>query len=193
MASKHFYKHECRHDNIMIECGKTPGVETSEDCMPICFVKHLRFVRVFKGNKDAVVCKDHFHGSCSHCNLSETREYCFLQYYEVLNGYDLSIDAVDNYLNCIRLPWHRKAGEAERYTSGIEYSIVPLDSIRGSVYIVSAEFGLSSIADDKKRKVEYDKLLNGEDGWVTEFFYVNRFHLSAGERYDFDCGFTGTQ
>ena len=180
-ATHSYYGRNERHDAVMIEGNEDDTRYNSELFFPAWFGRAMLFMRLtvkpsdqqITGNVNAVM------------GNTVVKEFCFLQYYQVVDKVRLPPDQIDSTLNCVRLQWHRTAGD-NAYYSAPEFGIVPVESIRGRVHIVPADFAMDVIGDhvDRKQKLRY--IACEENGWTSRLFYVNRFHKGQGELYEVD-------
>lgn len=91
-------------------------------------------------------------------------EYCFLQYYRVLNGEYLPIDRIDISLSCVLLLWHRTPRD-EDHSSAREYGIVTIGILQGRVHIVRKDFELPLVSDVGETKSNVHNLCM-DRGWI---------------------------
>lgn len=86
----------------------------------------------------------------------------------------LSVDDIDTAPRCIGMRWHRTSGEESRVQSGKDFGLISVDTIHGLVHLLRADFGMKSLCDYEERRGNLEGLRNGEDGWPSEDYYVNR-------------------
>lgn len=97
------------------------------------------------------------------------KEFCFVQYLEVLSNEDLKIDNVDTTLSCVRLKW-QQSKSGDKFLPGNELELIFSNNIRGLVHIVSTGSWwrlLSTASESKKglmkicgcRMVQFCKLM----------------------------------
>ena len=96
------------------------------------------------------------------------------------------MDSIDKFLDCVRLQWQRTNGDEHDHLAAKYFDLVQVDTIRGVVHIAPAEIEIPLMSTHVKRKGKYDELRNGEEGWASELFYVNRFFKTRGESYQFE-------
>ena len=96
------------------------------------------------------------------------------------------MDNVDKSLNCVHVNWQRTKGEEGKQLSAKYYDLVPVDTLRGVVHLVPGDIEIPFASDHVRRKQKYDLMRNGENGWVSKIFYVNRFYRSKGELYNYE-------
>ena len=182
-ASRFYNSSSPRLDNVMIE-GSSENAAINE--MMIWFAKVLSFVRICKTDNDTETCAIHNRKNCPSCHSDEGAELAFVQYYESLPASALKMDSIDKSLDCVRLQWQRTNGDEHGHLAAKYFDLVPVDTIRGVVHIVPADIEIPLMSTHVKRKGEYDELRNGEEGWASELFYVNRFFKTRGESYQFE-------
>lgn len=66
-------------------------------------------------------------------------KFCFVQNYQIVGKGELSIDGVEEYLNCIRLRWGLNSRRTRETLSNKEYGLIPCDSIRRQFQFVLAK------------------------------------------------------
>lgn len=175
-----------RQDGVMIASSENDARYNLNDYVPVWFAKAMCFVRILRGNDDVefgTTCTAHRIPHCDRC--SQHQELCFVQYFEVVSEDALAIDGIDASLRCIRVRWHRTPGERERLSCAPEFGLAPVESIRGLVHYVRADFAITLLCESVQRKLEVKSLAdNEEDDWPSHLFYVNRFYKSKGGAYE---------
>lgn len=116
------------------------------------------------------------------------RDFCFLQYYEVVSDKEVAVDGVDKNLSCVRLRWSSGVQTIPDGTATKFYGMEPVDSIRGKVHVVPASAGLTMINSGVRRRCEVEALGIPGEKWTTELFYVNRFVEEYGIAFDVGMG-----
>lgn len=116
-----------------------------------------------------------------HSDLAR-KEFCSLQYSGVVSLEELSLDDGHAFLNCMPLKCDRTPGEPGRLSATKEYGIVPCDSNRRQVHVVSADKGYTLSTDCV---IRYQQLLrlSEREFWTSELFYLNRFDDPSGYVY----------
>lgn len=113
------------------------------------------------------------------------REMCLLQLYDFVSNDTLSVDATDEAVDCIRLRWCRTEGVAGVLSSALVYGLLPVDSRRGLLNVLPADYGLDLLGKHIVRKRKVATMNTIETELSPSVFYVNRFHRCMGEMYDF--------
>ena len=186
VAKRRFYQSTVpRLDSVMVEGHDEESSPTPHGHMRIWFAQGLAFMRIQIGPECSSQCRDHRRIQCPVCNPQLEQELIFLQYYDVLSNEALKVDGIDKSLNCIRLRWQRTEGDFGKSTSGKQYGLSPIDSIRGMVHVVSADMAISKLATSVNRRKEYDRLRCDEDEWPSNIYYVNRFYRRKCEEYEY--------
>lgn len=183
VAKDAFYGKCDRHDSVMVESDERHEGFPTDKYLSVWFGKALTFVRLPPVTRNGMG-KETDRDRYSALDTETTcREFCFLQFYEVLGEEKLSVDEMDSTLKCIRLRWHRTQGN-NIYSSGKEFGLVPVECIKGKVHVVRADFAMPIIGNHVRKKKEVESLRDGEDGWASHIFYLNRFYHGEGEVYD---------
>lgn len=94
------------------------------------------------------------------CCSKAQKEYCFLQYVEILSDRKLRTDAINTHLGCIQLQWCSTFGVEDNLSSACVFGRVPLVAIRETVLTLS---GNQSIHIMNKDEVSATGLLH-KDG-----------------------------
>lgn len=81
-----------------------------------------------------------------------------MQYYNVLDEKQLSIDSVDCTLDCIRLQCHRSAGVPGKSKSGKMCGLLPINFIRERVHNFRSEKVIHVLSLVDRRRNELPKL-----------------------------------
>lgn len=152
VAKEAFYGKESRHDAIMVQSDETYDEFPQEQFVPVWFGKALAFVRTPKERNGGTGYGIVLEGETSRDNDTLQREFCFLQYFEVLGREKLCVDNIDSALKCIRLRWHRTQGN-NAYSSAKEFGLVPVESILGKVHLVRGDFALPIVGKDVQKKI----------------------------------------
>lgn len=185
VAKARFYGSKPRQDSVILESDTADDMFPTDQYFPVWFAKALAFVRINTTTDSSNErCSEHSLKGCDACASNLHREFCFVQYYDVLGADNLEVDAIDKKLNCIRLRWHRTQGDGS-YASSREYGLVPVDSIRGRIHVVRGDVGMELVHESLHRKAQLVELCNGELGWPSQMFYVNRFYRCPGEEYNY--------
>lgn len=111
-----------------------------------------------------------------------------MQFFDVFESRNVSIDAVDKTLASIRLCSSRGDLDGD-VTPGKYFRLCPLGFLRGIVHVVEVSNGLKKLNGKLKRTTELESRngkgrLNARE-WGTEFFYANRFHILQREYHLF--------
>lgn len=69
---------------------------------------------------------------------------------ETINREQPEVNEIDKELNCVRLRWHRTAGDADHY-SAKELVLVPVESIHGKVHVVRGDLPINLIHSNVRR------------------------------------------
>lgn len=64
-----------------------------------------------------------------------SKEFCFMQYMEVILNNDLKVENVDTALSCVRLRWQHNIDD-DGYLPSKEYVLIPTDSFCGLVQLL---------------------------------------------------------
>ena len=158
---------------------RTP--RTPHGHMRIWFVQALSFMRIQTGPDCSSLCNDHSGMEFPVRKPKLEQELVFVEYYDVLSNKDIKLDGIDKTLNCIRVRWQRSEGELGKSSSGKQYGLSPVDSIRGIVHVVPEDMAIPKLSLSVSRRKEYEMLRCGEDGWESRIYYVNRFYRSKDE------------
>ena len=186
VAKRQFYGSKVpRLDNTMIEASGDEDVNIENGYMGVWFAKILSFLRIHT-HLDAGSCEIHKRRHCPECKQRFQQELCFVQFYDVLSEEKLPIDCIDKNLGCLRLHWQRHEGTVGSTLSSKQYGLISIDSIRGLVNIVPADVEMGLLHKTNLRRMNFEKLRSGENGWASDIFYVNRFCRPPGEIYEDD-------
>lgn len=58
------------------------------------------------------------------------REFCFVQWYEMIDESILAVDKIGAVLNCMRLRWQETPGEPNLLLGSKKYGLLSMESVR---------------------------------------------------------------
>lgn len=128
VASMHFYGSQSdRHESIMMKNSKKVDGTCAHRFILFTFWKAIFFDWIYMP-----------HTVFSQFTHEVEREFCILQYYQIVCAEEHSIDAVDRHSNCVRLPWDRKPAEPNKLRAARKHGLVQCDRMRRKVHIFEA-------------------------------------------------------
>lgn len=139
VASDTFYGSKLESfDSVLItksvHQNELSGTTYSYSCW---FAKVLRFITISHFENCSFKCPDHNRNNCRECSHCLSNDFCFIQWYEIMNKGCSFVDEIDRTLNSIRLRWQENPGKEGQLLASKENGLVPVESIRGVVRVVS--------------------------------------------------------
>lgn len=98
----------------------------------------------------------------------------------MLEDKELTVDDVDESLDCIRLQWTRNAGIPERL------GLLQVDAMRGKVHIIRFHVVVGVLLPSDHREDELIGVGEAKPCFISEFFYMNKCFVDKIEMYNLD-------
>lgn len=114
----------------------------------------------------------------------KSSELCFVQFYEVVNEYDRTVNNVESILACSRPHWHQTWAKDEIPSTGKSYGLVPVDSLLGIVLVTKVYEYIDNFSISKSRRNEIGALSGPQGSWTSKICDMNHNYIYRSDMYD---------